>query len=300
MGGSPVASKHFENKARREWWSVHVEAWRRSGLSQSKYCHAHRLTETTFNRWLKSINGAQTARTAAELLREQRRLRRRGGPAALCKSKRSVAVQAFWAMHVEAMTWSGSTATHYAAAHHISANSLRRWRDLFESGEVGVDWRAHLHPSARPPISTSAKGSANDCAAECGLTAATDAESRMPEKQTRRSFTAEEKLAIVLETERADETVSSVARRHGIVTSVVFRWRAELGFGKNKSAKLAPVKLADGRSGATSAPLVLHDLLRPPDEMTAIELADGRRVFAPVGSDPETVRRHVSDREAAR
>jgi hypothetical protein len=45
---------------------------------------------------------------------------------------------------------------------------------------------------------------------------------------------------------------------------VVFWWRAELGFGKNKSAKLAPVKLADGRSGATSTPLVLHDLLQPP------------------------------------
>jgi hypothetical protein len=78
MGGSPVASKHFENKARRQWWSVHVEAWRRSGLSQSKYCRAHRLTETMFNRWLKSINGAQTARTGVGLLREQRRLRRRG------------------------------------------------------------------------------------------------------------------------------------------------------------------------------------------------------------------------------
>jgi transposase-like protein len=300
MGGSPVASKHFENEARREWWSVHVEAWRRSGLSQSKYCRAHRLTETTFNRWLKSIDVAQTARTAAELLREQRRLRRRGGPAALCKSKRSVAVQAFWALHIEALTWSGMAAAHYAAAHHISANSLRRWRDLLESGEVEVDWRAHLHPSARPPISTSAKGSANDCAADSGLTTATDAESRMPQKQSRRSFTAEEKLTIVLETERAGETVSSVARRHGIVASVVFRWRAELGFGKNRSARLAAVTLGDGRTGASSMPLVLHDLLQPPDGMAAVDLPDGRRVFAPVGSDPETVRRHVSDREAAR
>jgi transposase-like protein len=90
----------------------------------------------------------------------------------------------------------------------------------------------------------------------------------MPEKQTRRSFTAEEKLTIVLETECAGETVLSVARRHGIVTSVVFRWRAELGFGKNNSAKLAPVKLADGRSGATSTPLVLRDLLQPPNDRT--------------------------------
>ena len=178
-----MALKHFENKARRQWWSVHVEAWRPSGLSRSKYCRARRLTETTFNLWLKSINGARTARTAAELLCEQRRLRRCGGPAALCKSKRCVAVQAFWAMHVEALTWSGMAAAPYAAAHHISANSLRRWRDLFESGEVVVDWRGHLHSSARPPISTSAKGSANDCEVESGLTAAADAESRMPEKQ---------------------------------------------------------------------------------------------------------------------
>jgi len=48
-------------------------------------------------------------------------------------------------------------------------------------------------------------------------------------RSNRRSFSADEKLAIVQETERADETVSSVARRHGIVTSVLFRWRADLG-----------------------------------------------------------------------
>lgn len=81
---------------------------------------------------------------------------------------------------------------------------------------------------------------------------------------------------------------------------MMFRWRAEFGFGRNKSAKPAAVKLADGRSGAPSTPLVLHDLLQPPDGMTAVELADGRRVFARADSDPEMVRRHVSDREAAR
>jgi hypothetical protein len=42
---------------------------------------------------------------------------------------------------------------------------------------------------------------------------------------------------------------------------------------------------------------VLHDLLRPADGMTAVELGDGRRVFAPEGSDPGTVRRLVVDRE---
>jgi transposase-like protein len=296
MGGSPVASKHFENKARRQWWSVHVEAWRRSGLGQSKYCRAHRLTETTFNRWLRSIDAPQSARTAAELLREQRRLRRRGNPFALCKSKRSAAVQAFWAMHVEALTWSGMAAAPYAAAHHIPANSLRRWRDLLESGEVEIDWRARLHPSVRPKKSSGLSSAAEDDHAKEVLTDAPNSDRR----SNQRSFTDEEKLAIALEAERPDVGVAAICRRHGIVTSMVFRWRVQFGIVEKERAKLAAVTLADGQTGATSTPLVLHDVLQPPNGMTAIELADGRRVFAPVGSDPETVRRHVSDREAAR
>jgi hypothetical protein len=39
--------------------------------------------------------------------------------------------------------------------------------------------------------------------------------------------------------------------------------------------------------------LVLRDLVQPPAGMTAIDLDDGRRVFAPVGSDPNDVRERV-------
>ena len=295
-----MASKHFENKARRQWWSVHVEAWRRSGLSRARYCRAHRLTEATFDRWLKSLEGAEAARKAAELLREQRLLRRRRGPSPLCKSKRSIAVQAFWAMHVEAMTWSGMAAAHYAAAHHISVISLRRWRDLLESGEVEVDWRARLHPSARAKISSGVSSAAKKEPLETILTDGPKSEPPHDRRVNRRSFTDEEKLAIVMETERAEVSVAAICRRHGVATSMVFRWRANLGFGKSRSAKLATVTLADGRTGATSTPFVLHDLLQPPNGMAAVDLPDGRRVFAPSGADPETVRRHVFDQEAAR
>jgi hypothetical protein len=45
---------------------------------------------------------------------------------------RSKAVQAFWAMHVEAMTWCGMSAESYAKAHHLSLHSLTRWRGLLE------------------------------------------------------------------------------------------------------------------------------------------------------------------------
>ncbi len=295
-----MASKHFENRARRQWWSVHVEAWRRSGLSRARYCSAHRLTEGTFVRWLKALEGADGARKAAELLREQRLLRRRRGPSPLCKSKRSIAVQAFWAMHVEAMTWSGMAAAHYAAAHHISVISLRRWRDLLEGGEVEVDWRARLHPSARPKISGGASSAAKRETLETSLTEAPKSEPPRDRRGNRRSFTDEEKLAIVMETEQAGVSVAAICRRHGVATSMVFRWRADLGLGKAKPAKLAAVTLADGRTGARSTPFVLYDLLQPPVGMAAVDLPDGRRVFAPSGADPDAVRRHVAEREAVR
>lgn len=196
----------------------------------------------------------------------------------MCKSKRSIAVQAFWAMHVEAMTLSGLTATHYAAAHNISVVSLRRWCDLLESGEVEVDWRAYLHRSARAKISSGVSSAAKDGAAKEVLTDAAKSDPLPNRRSNRRSFTDEKKLAIVMETEQPDMSVAGVCCRHDIATSMVFRWRIQFGFCEKESAKLAAVKLADGRSGGASAPLVLHDLLQPPDGMTAVELADGRWV----------------------
>ncbi|MGO9674070.1 MAG: IS66 family insertion sequence element accessory protein TnpA [Methylocella sp.] len=55
-----MASKHFENKARRAWWSVHIEAWRRSGLSLAKYCVQHGLDPRTFGRWIGAIGTAKS------------------------------------------------------------------------------------------------------------------------------------------------------------------------------------------------------------------------------------------------
>jgi hypothetical protein len=124
--------------------------------------------------------------------------------------------------------------------HGISRLGLQRWRDLIDANEVEIDWRAQLHPSARAQISTSAK----ETDSKSVLTTPTVGDAETPVKSTRRNFTAAEKLAIVLEVDRTGQTVSSVARRHRIVTSVLFRWRAELGFGKPKRSKLVRVELA--------------------------------------------------------
>lgn len=62
-------------------------------------------------------------------------------------------------MHVEAMNWSGTGVRAYATAMQLSPHSLRKWRDRLDTGEVAIDWRAHLHPSARPAVSTSTRNS---------------------------------------------------------------------------------------------------------------------------------------------
>jgi len=113
-------------------------------------------------------------------------------------------------------------------------------------------------------------------------------------RSPRRNFSREEKLAIALEAEQRGVTVSAVARKHDIAPGVLFRWRTELGLGKPKPAKLAAVRLDDATPGnAGKHELVLNDLLPHPAGMALVELADGRRVFAAVGTDPETVRRYV-------
>jgi hypothetical protein len=109
-----VGSKRYGNKALRPWWSIHVEAWRKSGLSRRKYCREHRLCEETFTRWLNVLLGTEKLRADRELAREQ---------------KANPAAQSFWAMHVEAQRWSGMTMRDYCDAHRISSHSMARWRD---------------------------------------------------------------------------------------------------------------------------------------------------------------------------
>jgi len=200
-------------------------------------------------------------------------------------------------MHVEALNWSGMSTGEYASALLLSPWALRKWRARFDDGEVAIDWRAHLHPSARPRLSTSASDSAKESPVESLLTAAPAPEPEPPGPSRRRSFTDAEKHAIVLETEEPGATVSQVARAHGIVPSMLFRWRAARGFGKDGSASLAAVRIADERGVCDAdAAAVLQNVLPIPPGAVAVELADGRRVFAPPGSDPEAVRQYLAKR----
>jgi len=94
-----------------------------------------------------------------ELRREKRREEREKGLKRRQRQRNSAGTdvrnrgtQAFWAMHVEAMNWSGMSVREYAAVLRLSPYALRKWRDRLDEHEVQIDWRAHLYPSARPPV----------------------------------------------------------------------------------------------------------------------------------------------------
>jgi transposase-like protein len=296
-----MASRSWE-KAHSPYWSLHVEAWRQSRMDRVIYCRQHGLSVKTFGRWMNHLISKEEARKHAEYLLELRREERRQQRGkkgkrhqkrhyAVSTDIRSRAIQAFWAMHVEAMNWSGMGVREYAASFQLSPTSLRKWRDRIENAEVEIDWRAHLHPSARPVVGTSAR----QLTAESSLTAASNDVPQAPAMPARRFFSDEQKLAIAIESGQPGATVSGVARKHGIVTGLLFRWRVQFGVAQKKRAKLAPVALADD----IAAVPILRDLVQPPEGMMAIDLPDGRRVFAPAGSDPNVVRARVESGEIA-
>ncbi len=99
---------------------------------------------------------------------------------------------------------------------------------------------------------------------------------------TRQVWSPEQKRAILAEADDPGTTASEVARRHGLHSSLLFRWRRVL--------------LAEQRTSAAAAPSTYIPLALPhPPTATAdvpagsglveIELAGGHRVRAATGAD---------------
>jgi transposase len=101
---------------------------------------------------------------------------------------------------------------------------------------------------------------------------------------TRRSWSREEKRAIVDEAEQA-ASVSAVARRHGLTPSLVFRWRRE--FWDEERAASAPPQPAFVPLAlpAPALPAARAEEERPRAGMIEIELAGGHCLRAEPGVD---------------
>ncbi|MDX8496710.1 transposase [Mesorhizobium sp. VK22B] len=300
-----MAPRRSWDKADNPYWRTHVGSWFRSSLEAEEYCRRHKLSTLTFELWARHLLTPKDLRKRAEYLRELHKEKQKKRARRAPRRKQNtpprrrygartdrgpIALHAFWGMHVEAMNWSGMGLAEYAAALDLSPHALRRWRDRFEESGTEMDWRTLLHPSTRAQLSSAA----NCVRRKYRLTpGAADGRSN------RRSFTDEQKRAIVAETERPGMAVAQVCRRHGIATSMAFRWREEFGLTARKAPQLAMVALADGMADELPALAALRGLVQPPDGMVAIELDDGRRVFAPAGTTAAAVKRQLTAKEKA-
>ena len=278
-------------KADNPFWSSHVAAWYRSALDAERYCRKHDLSTASLMRWARHLLGAEDLRKHAEHLRNLPRKMPKGHSKKAPSKRRTrppryrygvrtdsglIALQAFGGMHVEAMNFSGMGHAEYAAALGLSPHSLRIWRDRLEQSGNEMDWRALLHPSARAQLSS---------AANCARRRYRLTPQAVDGRSNRRRFSDEQKRAIVQETEKPGASV--------------FRWRVDLGLNARKAPQVVTVALSDGAANEPSALAVLRDLVRPPDGMMAIELDDGRRVFAPEGSNPAAVKRQLAKGETS-
>ena len=95
---------------------------------------------------------------------------------------------------------------------------------------------------------------------------------------TRRSWAAWEKRAIVDEAQQTTSSISSVARRHGITPSLLFRWRRERLQEQSAAPPPEPAFVPLALPSPVETP-------RPPEEggVVEVELAGGRvRITGPV------------------
>jgi transposase-like protein len=215
---------------------------------------------------------------------------------------RTIAFKAFWMMHAEAQHGSGLTAVQYASAHRLPVRRMRRESRQFTSVNPPQDWREMLHPSNRAPGKYGAK-LRDKLRTSLWISPVDQAQPVDTTDGKRRQYTDKQKLAIVAEFAERGVTASMIARRHHITPSMVFRWRDEFNLSpkKKQTATLVTATVIDRKARGRpkkSAPLILENLLPMPPGAITVELADGRRVYAPSGSDPDTVRQYIAHKES--
>jgi transposase-like protein len=289
--------RYFECKALRAYWSVHIQAWLQSGISRAEYCRVHRLTVRTMKGWIKALETPIPKRRSVPKKHPNKNLSR-------MPAMRTMAFKAFWMMHSEAQHASGLNPTQYANAYRIPVVRMRRESRQFARIVPPQDWREMLHPSnhARGSYRSKLRDELRD--GLC-ITSPDSRSAKTPEppatQPTRRQYTDKQKLAMIADAAERGVTVSMVARRHGVTQAMIFRWRTEFGLAPKKME--SPLLLTTvierpcrGRPKRAS-PLVLENLLPMPDGSVSVELADGRRAYAPADVPPDEVRQYIANQE---
>lgn len=213
------------------------------------------------------------------------------------KDTKRAELEAFWRSHLEGWAASDLNQREYCEAHGLPLKRFGNWRAKFRC-EVPAPSRRLLYRRGGSPGHMASHMS--DRQIEDISTGYVPSALAMPDG--RRNFRISDKKRIVAEAMAVGATVSGVARKYGIDTSLLFRWKREFAPPPPQPVFL-PVTVSDGpdhsgQSGADALPAgppppgpVIVE--RPSDEIE-VELVGGRRVRFARDMEPEAIRAMIA------
>lgn len=200
------------------------------------------------------------------------------------KTARRIEREAFWRSHLKAWRDGELNQREYCERHGLSLKRFGNWRAKSKGKETivpegllyrrGGEDQPRLNPRRR--------------------------EIHPSPVRRRRNYADADRRRIIEEASRENASISGVARKYGISTSLMFQWRKQLGMGAMH--RIVPVTITDTPDGLadlavmTSRTTASHtpakvELAAPAIE---IELAGGRRLRFARDTDPETIQRLVA------
>lgn len=197
---------------------------------------------------------------------------------------RRLKLEAFWRAHLKGWRNSNLNQREYCELHGLPLKRFGNWRAEFKGEETYVPQNLLYRRGGGDRTGASTK----------------TRETHPPPMRRRRNYSDADKRRLIEEASRENASVSGVARKYGISTDLMFRWRKQLGMGPMH--RIVPVTITDTPDGLADLSIVTSrpTASRLPAQVDSaapaieIELTGGRRLRFAGDTDPETIQRLVS------
>jgi len=215
------------------------------------------------------------------------------------KETKRAELEAFWRSHLQGWAASDLNQRQYCEAHGLPLKRFGNWRAKFRY-EVPAPVRKLLYRRG----GSSGHMASHMADRETGETSTGYVPSAATMPDGRRNFRVADKKRIVAEAMAPGASVSGVARRYGIDTRLLFRWKREFAPLPPEPVFL-PVTVSDGPEQCSAEALPASPQLpgsviveRPSNEIE-VELVGGRRVRFARDIEPEAIRTMIELLEGA-
>lgn len=195
----------------------------------------------------------------------------------------------FWRAHLKAWRDSDLNQREYCERHGLALKRFGNWRAKFKDKETFVPQNLLWRRGGGDRTSASTKTK----------------EIPFTPVRKRRNYSDQDKRRLIEEATRESASVSGVARKYGISTDLMFRWRKQLGMGPMHH--IVPVRITDTPGGLADLSAMMTNPITQPAPVIVeratpaieVELSGGRRLRFERDTDPATIERLVALLEGA-